>query len=249
MYIMLMEKQYVYIGRIINHKNEFIDGYYKLGKTKHYTIRETQLNPTHLPIDVLLERVFQTDDMVRTEGLFQTCFEDYRVIKKYEGKKDKRTEWFFVDDEEKLHNRIDKIVGLFNDIKEVDLINDIKEDIETTKEEKQELIKTFRKAKSRLFLTHNGEDISQETSTDTFLLCIKKIAEQTSWEKVMEIEIRVTQTLEELRDRNPSADEGQIKPYEGYAVFTGNNNEVKCKVLNKLIKKLNIKDLHISVKK
>ena len=65
----------------------------------------------------------------------------------------------------------------------------------------------------------------------------------------MEIEIRVTQTLEELRDRNPSADEGQIKPYEGYAVFTGNNNEVKCKVLNKLIKKLNIKDLHIKVNK
>lgn len=244
-----MEKQYVYIGRLINHKNEFIDGYYKLGKTKHYTIRETQLNSTHLPIDVLLERVFKTDDMVRTEALFQICFEDYRVIKKYDDKKDKRTEWFFVDDEEKLHSRIDKMVGMFEDIVEVDLINDIQKDIETTKEEKQELIKTFRKSKSRLYLTYNGEDISQETSTDTFLLCIKKIAEQTSWDKVMENEIRVTKTLEELRDRNPSADEGQIKSYEGYAVFTGNNNEVKCKVLNKLIKKLTIKDLHIKVNK
>lgn len=244
-----MEKQYVYIGRLINHKNEFIDGYYKLGKTKHYTIRETQLNSTHLPIDVLLERVFETEDMVRTEGLLQTCFEDYRVIKKYEDKKDKRTEWFFVDDEEKLHGRIDKLVGLFKDIKEVDLINDINKDFETTKEEKQELIKTFRKSKSRLFLTYNGEDVSQETSTDTFMLCLKKIAEHTSWETVMDNEIRVTKTLEELRDRNPSADSGQLKSYDGYAIFTGNNNEVKVKILNKLIRKLNIKDLHVGIKK
>jgi hypothetical protein len=244
-----MDKQYVYIGRLINHKNEFIDGYYKLGKTKQYTIRETQLNSTHLPIDVLLERVFQTSDMIRTESLLQTCFEDYRVIKKYEDKKDKRTEWFFVDDEEKLHSRIDKIIGLFDDIHEVDLINDIKEDVETTKEEKQELIKTYRKSKSRLYLNSEGNDISQETSTDTFLLCIKKIAEQTSWDRVMENEIRVTRTLEELKDRNPSADSSQLKPYEGYVIFTGNNNEVKCKVLNKLMKKLNIKDLHIGIKK
>jgi hypothetical protein len=187
--------------------------------------------------------------MARTETLLQTCFEDYRVIKKYKDRKDIKTEWFYVEDEEKLHNRIDKIISLFDKVTEVDLINDIQKDIETTKEEKQELITTFRKAKSRLHLTHNGEDISQETSTDTFLLCLKKIAEQTSWDKVMEIEIRVTKTLEELRDRNPSSDEGQIKSYEGYAVFTGNNNEVKCKVLNKLIKKLNIKDLHIGIKK
>lgn len=244
-----MEKQYVYIGRLINHRNEFIDGYYKLGKTKQYTIRETQLNSTHLPIDVLLERVFETDDMVRTESLLQTCFEDYRVIKKYDDKKDKRTEWFFVDDEEKLHTRIDKIVGLFKEIKEVDLINDIQKDIETTKEEKRELITTFRRAKSRLSLVYMGEDISQETSTYTFLLCLKKISEQTSWDKVMENEIRVTRTLEELRDRNPSADEGQIKPYEEHYIFTGNNNDVKCKILTKLIKKLQVKDLHVSVKK
>jgi len=244
-----MEKQYVYIGRHVNHKNEFFDNYYKLGRTKQYKIRETQLTNTNGPYDYLCIRVFETDDMARTETLLQTCFEDYRVIKKYKDRKDIKTEWFYVEDEEKLHNRIDKIISLFDKVTEVDLINDIQKDIETTKEEKQELITTFRKAKSRLHLTHDGEDISQETSTDTFLLCLKKIAEQTSWDKVMEIEIRVTKTLEELRDRNPSSDEGQIKSYEGYAVFTGNNNEVKCKVLNKLIKKLNIKDLHIGIKK
>lgn len=246
-----MEKQYVYIARIISHKNEFVLDLFKIGKTgqKDYKIRESQLSPTNFPLDVIFIRLFETDNMVSTETILQTCFEDYKVIKVYDDRKKQLTEWYDVPDDEKLHNRINKIVNCMDNVTEVDLINDIQKDIETTKEEKQELITTFRKAKSRLHLIYNGEDISQETSTDTFLLCLKKIAEQTSWDKVMEIEIRVTKTLEELRDRNPSADEGQIKSYEGYAVFTGNNNEVKCKVLNKLIKKLNIKDLHIKVNK
>ena len=246
-----MEKQYVYIARIISHKNEFVLDLFKIGKTgqKDYKIRESQLSPTNFPLDVIFIRLFETDNMVSTETILQTCFEDYKVIKVYDDRKKQLTEWYDVPDDEKLHNRINKIVNCMDNVTEVDLINDIQKDIETTKEEKQELITTFRKAKSRLHLIYNGEDISQETSTDTFLLCLKKIAEQTSWDKVMEIEIRVTKTLEELRDRNPSADEGQIKSYEGYAVFTGNNNEVKCKVLNKLIKKLTIKDLHIKVNK
>ena len=63
-----MEKQYVYIARIIDHNNEFWEGYYKLGKTKHYTIRETQLNSTNLPIDIMLERVFEVEDMIKYGG-------------------------------------------------------------------------------------------------------------------------------------------------------------------------------------
>lgn len=243
-----MEKQYVYIARIITHNNEFLEGYYKLGKTKHYIIRETQLNPTNLPIDVMMERVFLVDDMVKIETLFQLCFEDYRVIKKYDDKKDKRTEWFYVDDEDKLNSRIDKLVSCLPNIKEVDLIDDIKEDVGTTKTEKEELIKTFRKSKSRLHLTYNGEDLTMDTSTDTFLLCLKKIAEQSSWEDIMRNEIRVTSKLEELQDRNPSAATSQLKQYEGYFVFTGNNNSVKQKNLNKLIKKLNIKNLIVYIK-
>jgi hypothetical protein len=64
----------------------------------------------------------------------------------------------------------------------------------------------------------------------------------------MENEIRVTKTLDELKDRNPSGDSSQLKSYEGYFIFTGNNNEVKSKNLNKLIRKLNIKNLHVGVK-
>lgn len=244
-----MQDQYVYIAKLIDHKNEFIEGYYKLGKTKQYVIRETQLNSTHLPVDIQMVRVFKTEDMVMSETIFQTCFEDYRVIKKYDDKRDKRTEWFYVDDEEILYNRIDKLVSVSSNIYEIDLINDIKGDTTITKEDKEELIKTFRKSKSRLNLVCDGLDLTLENSTDTFLLSLKKIAEQTSWDRIMEHEIRVTKGFDELRDRNPSANDSQLKHFENHYIFTGNNNDVKCKNINKLIKKLNIKNIQMTVKK
>lgn len=244
-----MNDQYVYIARLINHKNEFLDGYYKLGITKQYTIRETQLNPTHLPIDLQMVRVFKTDDMFLIETILHTCFEDYRVIKKYDDKKDKRTEWFYIDDEEVLFNRIDKLISALPNIHEINLINDIQGDNTINKEEKKELIENFKKSKSKLSLIHEGVDISMENSTDTFLLTLKMIAEQTSWEKVMEYEIRVTKTLEEIVDRNPSANKSQIKHFENHYVFTGNNNEVKAKNLKKILSKLNIKNVQVSLKK
>jgi hypothetical protein len=245
-----MEKQFVYIARIINHKNRFVEDYYKIGKTgqRDYKIRESQLSPTNFPMDVIFIRLFQTNNMVSTEAILQTCFDDYKVVKIYDDRKKQLTEWYDVPDDELLENRINKLVKYMDNVVEVDLINNIKDDVETTKEEKQELIKTFRKSKSRLQLTYEGEDISMDTSTDTYLLCLKKIAEQTSWELVMDNEIRVTKTLQELEDRNPSADSSQLKPFEGYVVFTGNNNDVKYRVLSKLIKKLNIKNLHVGIK-
>ena len=245
-----MEKEYVYIARIINQKNQCVEDYYKIGKTgqQDYKIRESQLSPTNFPMDVIFIRLFQTNNMIATEAILQTCFDDYKVIKIYDDRKKQLTEWYDVPDDEKLQNRVDKIVRYLTDVSEVDLINDIKEDSETTKEDKQELIKTFRKSKTRLYLTYNGNDISKDTSTDTYLLCMKKISEQCGWDKIMENEIRVTRTLDELKDRNPSGDSSQLKSYDGYFIFTGNNNEVKSKNLNKLIRKLNIKDLHVGVK-
>jgi hypothetical protein len=245
-----MEKEFVYIARIINHKNEFVENYYKIGKTgQDYKLRESQLSPTNFPMDVIFIRLFQTDNMVSTEAILQTCFDDYKVIKIYDDRKKQLTEWYDVPDGEKLHNRIDKLVRHLNNVNEVDLINNIKEDETITKEDKEELIKTFRKSKTRLGLIYDGNDLTQENSTDTFLLTLKLIAEQTSWDKIMEHEIRVTRTFEEIRDRNPSANESQLKHYEGHYIFTGNNNEVKLKNLNKIIKKLNIKNINLSIKK
>lgn len=244
-----MEDQFVYIARLVDHTNKFFDGYYKLGMSKQYTIRETQLNSTHLPVDVQMVRVFRTDNMAVTEAIFQTCFEDYRVTKKYKDGKNKRTEWYFVDDEEILYGRIDKLVSVLTNVIELNLEEDIKNDTTITKREKEELINTFKKSKTKLNLIYNGEDLTQENSTETFLHTLKLISEQSSWDKIMEHEIRVTKTFGEIKDRNPSASPSQLKHFEGHYIFTGNNNEVKVKNLHKLIKKLNIKNIQVTIKK
>jgi hypothetical protein len=246
----LVKKQYVYVARLINHNNEFLEGYYKLGKTgENYNIRESQLSPTHLPFDSIMVRVFETEDMNKTEGILQTCFDDYRVIKKYDNKKEKKTEWYFVDEDEKLHSRIDKLIKLINNTKEVNIIKEIDSDKDFTYEDKKEIKESFRKSKTRLHLKYMDEDITQETSNQTYLLALTKIATQSSWDRICDLELRVTKTKEEFKEKNPSAQENQLKMVEGYCAFTGYNNEVKEKVLNRLINKLGIKDLSVTVKK
>ena len=59
---------YVYIARIIDHGGKFVNGYHKIGLSKQYKVRETQLNSTHLPFDVLMVRVFESEDMNKLEG-------------------------------------------------------------------------------------------------------------------------------------------------------------------------------------
>jgi len=244
-----MNEQYVYVARLLNHKNEFLEGYYKLGKSKQYSIREKQLNSTNMPFDVLLVRVFGTDNMASTEAILHTCFEDYRIVMVYDDKKKKRTEWFYVDDEEVLYNRIDKLIKNLPNTTEIDLTEDIKQDTDINDIDKAKIINTFRNSKTRLSLIHNGEDISQENSTETYMLVHKLIADVVGWDKVMEKEIRVTKNLKELSERNPSANPAQLKPYENHFIFTGNNNEVKVKNVNKLLKHFNITNIQLSIKK
>lgn len=131
-----MENQgYVYIARIIDHGGKFVGGYHKIGLSKHYKIRETQLNSTHLPFDVLMVRVFQTDDMKTLEGILHTCFEDYRVIKEYDYRKNITTEWFDVGSIDNFNDRLDKMSNYLN-LDELDLGLTIEHDNTLTESEK-----------------------------------------------------------------------------------------------------------------
>jgi hypothetical protein len=81
--------EYVYVGRIIDHLNRFVDDYHKIGVSTKLMAREKQLSPTHYPHDVQLVRIFKTENMRRTEAILHTCFTDYRVKKTYNKKKKK----------------------------------------------------------------------------------------------------------------------------------------------------------------
>ena len=132
---------YVYIARIIDHGGKFVNGYHKIGLSKQYKVRETQLNSTHLPFDVLMVRVFETEDMNQLEGLLHVCFEDYRVVKEYDYRKNITTEWFDVSDIEVFNYRIDKFVDLMG-IDEVDMNQGIDNDDTLTDVEKEQVKKS-----------------------------------------------------------------------------------------------------------
>lgn len=245
-----MENQFVYVAMFINQKEELIPGYYKIGKSKQWKLRETQLSSTHLPLDAQMIRVFKTNNMKSMETILQVSFEDYRIIKKYKDGKVKRTEWFDITDDEMFHSRIDKLIAnLPFEITEIDLTDAINEDKDITVQEKVKLIEEIktRRSKSRLLLTYEGVDMTQGTSTETYLFTLRKIAEQCSWDVIKRNESRVKSTFEELKTLNPASNESQLKLFDEQYVFTGNNNEVKMDVLNNLIKKLKL-DENIEIK-
>ena len=56
-----MDKGFVYVARLIDYSGNFLGSFHKIGKSIQYKVRETQLNSTHLPVDILFVRVFETE--------------------------------------------------------------------------------------------------------------------------------------------------------------------------------------------
>lgn len=172
---------YVYIARIIDHGGKFVGGYHKIGLSKQYKIRETQLNSTHLPFDVLMVRVFETTNMKQLEGLLHICFEDYRVVKEYDYRKNITTEWFDVSDIDTFNERIDKFVEIMSvDVaREIDISRSIDSDTTLTQEEKDETKQSINRAKaSNLKIEVDGYDISGENARTGFVNFVKKVIEK-----------------------------------------------------------------------
>jgi hypothetical protein len=168
---------YVYIARIIDHGGKFVNGYHKIGLSKQYKVRETQLNSTHLPFDVLMIRVFETEDMNKLEGILHVCFDDYRVIKEYDDRRNITTEWFNVSDIDSFNERVDKMVGYLN-IKEVDLGFTVDNDVTLTEQEKNEVKSKIGRGKStNLKVTIDGEVYLNNTAKETYITVMNKLIE------------------------------------------------------------------------
>lgn len=155
---------YVYIARIIDHGGKFVNGYHKIGLSKQYKIRETQLNSTHLPFDVLMVRVFETTNMKQLEGLLHLCFEDYRVVKEYDYRKNITTEWFDVTDIDIFNERVDKFIGFLSNSNEIDLSKSIDTDSTLTAEEKEVAKENVGRAKASKFTLRIGDNVYDEGS-------------------------------------------------------------------------------------
>lgn len=235
-------KGYVYIARIIDHGGKFVNGYHKIGLSKQYKVRETQLNSTHLPFDVLMVRVFETNDMNKLEGLLHICFDDYRVVKEYDYRKNITTEWFDVGDIETFNEKIDKFIELINIAKEIDISSSIDGDTTLTQEEKDETKKNITRAKaSSLKIEIDGVDISGDNARGGFVNFVKKVIEKTD---VSIISSDFPELIKLDPNLFPSSVRGNIVCIDrevGNIYFrTHYNNQSKKSIIDKMILKYSI---------
>jgi len=154
-----MEKGYVYIARIVDHGGKFVNGYHKIGKSIQYKVRETQLNSTHLPFDVL----FVTSKVV------------FKI---------------------------------------------------------------------------NGEDLSQSTAKDTFVLAMTKIAEVVGWEVLDVKEPHIATSIDELGFEYEETKMINCSVYVGnYVVWTNTSNQEKVRRVNNHIKYFGLDGFEFYVEK
>jgi hypothetical protein len=243
-----MQKGFVYIGRMVDHAGNFVGGYHKIGKSIQYKVRETQLNSTHLPIDVLFVRVFEAEDMDQVEQIYHVCFEDYRVIKQYDYRKDITTEWFDVLDTDTFNARINKIAKLMN-LQEVDVIGKMKTDksiSQTDIGQMTSLIK--RNSASKIIFTHNGEDLTQESGKGTFVAAISKIAELVGWDQVAQQDAHVSKSIEDFGyDYDEKVLNSRSVWVGEYVIWTYSGNQDKVRKVNNLIHHFQIPNMTFEV--
>lgn len=243
-----MEKGYVYIGRLIDHNGNYVTNYHKLGKSLDFKVRETNLNSTHMPLDVQFIRVFETQFMSGLEKVLHACFDEYRVIKEYGWRKNITTEWFDVSDQDLLVSKIDKVVRNFPYTSEVDLIQQVEGDTGTTVNQKTVVINNLRESrrKFKLNLTINGDDVSEEIASDTFVNAFSYICQKIGYEKVDTDEQYLSINKQELIDKYPFAVDS-IKKFDGYYLFTCLSNQRKCDIINGLINRYGLSEMTCSI--
>lgn len=240
---------YVYIARIIDHGGKFVNGYHKIGLSKQYKVRETQLNSTHLPFDVLMVRVFESNNMKQLEGLLHLCFEDYRIVKEYDYRKNITTEWFDVSDIEEFNERVDKFIELMS-VKELDVTLGIDNDNTMTKEEKDIAKTQIGKAKSsKLIIHYDGENLTKKYNYETFFEFFKKVSDIVGIEKLKEFETYVVKDINELPTWSQNEDSKQIHEYNGYKFLTYGNINTKIRKIKSIIENFNLTGFDIVIDK
>jgi hypothetical protein len=243
-----MEKGYVYIGRLVDPKGNYVTNYHKLGKSVDFKVRETNLNSTHMPLDVQFIRVFETSYMSNLEKVLHACFDEYRVIKEYGWRRNITTEWFDVADEELITSKIDRVVKNFPTTIEVDLISKVESDSGTTLNQKVTTINNLQEGKKKwkLILNINGEDATEDFASDTMLNAYSYICNKIGFEIVDNDEVYLAKDKSELLNRfveDTKFASGSIKEFEGYYLFTGMSNKRKYDYISNMIKRYGLSEI------
>ena len=245
---------YVYIARIIDHGGKFVNGYHKIGLSKQYKVRETQLNSTHLPFDVLMVRVFEVDDMKQLEGLLHLCFEDYRVVKEYDYRRNITTEWFDVSDIDVFNERLDKFVDLMG-IDEIDLSNTVDNDNTMSDEEKDVIKENVSRGKTnKVRLTIGNEVFQDDTQKNLMYRAYRYMVEKVGHEEIANMDRFVSLDINDFRRQldsyqpeTPVTESNIIFDLNGSYLWTATDAKSKKKHINKICEKYGIKELKFEI--
>ena len=247
-----MDKGYVYIGRLVDHKGNFVTNYHKLGKSVDFKVRETNLNSTHMPLDVQFTRVFETEHMSGLEKVLHACFDEYRVIKEYGWRRNITTEWFDVADDDLLSTKIDMVTKYFPNTVEIDIVSKLESDTGTTVNQKVTTIKNLKESKRRYKLTVmvNGEDISETLASETMANAFSYVGNKVGFDIVDQDENYFSIDKNELYDKYVSGTSfsvGSIKEFDGYYLFTGQSNNRKADIINGMIERYKLSEMKCEV--
>lgn len=247
-----MEKGFVYIGRLVDHNGNFVTNYYKLGKSVDFKTRETNLNSTHMPLDVQFIRVFETDYMSGLEKVLHACFDEYRVIKEYEWRRNITTEWFDISEDDLLKSKIDQVAKYFPSTKEVDLVSKIQSETGTTISNKVNIINNIKQGKRKfnLFVTLNGQDITCRFASDTMVEVFTYVCNKVGYDVVDNDEIYFSKNREELVSRCQQwsgFSEKSLREFDGYYLMTYISNNQKSQIINGMISRYGLTELTCEV--
>ena len=165
----------------MDHLDQEVSGYYKIGISTRPKIRQDELGATHIPMYVLMTRLFKSNSQEQgakeLEGLLHMVFDQNRV-QKNNGNKTFRTEWFFFDDPVSLIKKMDRFLTLNSFMEELDLKDKIFNDKALTKMEKSVMINQVEDEKIKSTWS------SLKVTTDGVEICEKRAA--ITWQKTVE---------------------------------------------------------------
>lgn len=246
-----MDNGYVYIGRLVDPNGNFVTSYFKIGKSYDFKTREINLNSTHMPLDVVFVRVFQTELMSSLEKILHACFDEYRVVKEYDWRRNITTEWFDLNDEELINDKIDTITKNFPNTSEVDMILKIQSETGTSLNQKTELINAVKKTKVRtqMKLFIDGEECTGTTAKQTMRNAYTYIANKVGWETLEKDEDSVTKDINEFKDRYANFNISWTEQCDDYFIMTAFANDLKVKIINRMVERYGLPEVECSCAK
>ena len=241
-----MEKGYVYIGRLVDHKGNFVSDYRKIGKTIDFKTREVNLNSTHLPIDIAFIRVFETNHMSSLERVLHACYQEYRVEKEYDWRRNIITEWFDVEDDELFDDKVNSVVKYYPDTKEIDIVSYIESESGTSFNYKTQMISAVNKSRqtTKLQLFIDDEDVTENTAKLTLAKAFEYVCEKIGWDIVDEHEFFLTKNIEEYKERFENYRDYMVHDFgNGFFMWSSLSNWNKEKTINRLIERYGITEM------